>query len=63
MSAYLSLITFSQGSDSHEKFVETWLEWFTSLVSERLRHFLTDYNLLFPIQDDVDLITQMGAQV
>lgn len=43
--------------------VEQWLDWLTCLVSERQRHFTIDYDILFPVQDDLDLITQLGIQM
>ncbi|KZS18432.1 Activating signal cointegrator 1 complex subunit 2 [Daphnia magna] len=46
-----------------EQPVELWLDWLTCLVSERQRHFLIDYNLIFQVQDDIDLITQLGIQM
>ncbi len=46
-----------------EQPVELWLDWLTCLVSERQRHFIIDYNLIFQVQDDIDLITQLGIQM
>lgn len=46
-----------------ENFVEQWIEWLTSLISERQRHFLVDYNAVFPVQDDIDLVTQLGVSM
>lgn len=40
--------------------MEQWLEWLTYLISERQRHFVVDYNAVFPVQDDIDLMTQLN---
>ena len=37
---------------------EQWLEWITCVMTER--HFIIDYNSLFPLQDDIDLMIQMS---
>lgn len=62
------LSNFSSNSNEdaswdREQPVELWLDWLTCLVSERQRHFLIDYNLIFQVQDDIDLITQLGIQM
>ena len=46
-----------------ENCVEQWIEWLTCLISERQRHFVVDYNAVFPVQDDIDLVTQIGIQM
>lgn len=46
-----------------ERPVEQWLDLLTFLVSERQRHFIIDYDTLFPLQDDIDLVSQLGVQM
>ena len=41
--------------------MEQWLESLTFILSER--HFIIDYNSLHPVQDDIDLLTQMDLFV
>lgn len=58
-----TLFFFSAGDVSptnQENCVEQWLEWLTYLISERQRHFVVDYNAVFPVQDDIDLMTQLN---
>lgn len=40
-----------------ENCVEQWLESLTFILSEH--HFIIDYNTMYPLQDDIDLLTQM----
>jgi len=44
-----------------ENCVEQWLESLTFILSEH--HFIIDYNKLYPLQDDIDLLTQMDLFV
>lgn len=50
-----------ESPSSKENYVEQWLDWLTYLISERQRHFVVDYNAVFAIQDDIDLMTQLGV--
>ena len=59
----ISHCSHDDASWDREQPVELWLDWLTCLVSERQRHFIIDYNLIFQVQDDIDLITQLGLQM
>jgi hypothetical protein len=59
----ISHCSHDDASWDREQPVELWLDWLTCLVSERQRHFIIDYNLIFQVQDDIDLITQLGIQM
>lgn len=49
---------FSNNVVDKQDCAEQWLEWITCVMTER--HFIIDYNSLFPLQDDIDLMIQMS---